>query len=192
MVPHSVPWQAIRPAPHEEYLETSWRRLWEHGRRCRCCDCCSAFVAARVRHGRRNDDAIASADDEPSHDAVAATADANAAADGHVAATDADAEPADLAVDGPAVSSVPVTASDEPAAHVADAAWHATANDAAVAHDDAAAYDAARHATTTRYVDANAARNVVVTRDAAVDVRLVASILPTTMKLRLTHSKNCY
>ena len=183
MVPNSVPWQVVGSTPHEEYLETSWRLLWERGRRCCCCDCWSGsgIVAARVRHGRRNDDATTPADDEPSHDATATTADANAATDGHVAVIDADAEPADLVVDGLAVSSVLVTAGDEPAAHVADAAWHATANDA-VAHDAVVAHDAARNATTTWNVDADAARNVDVTRDAAADVRLIASILPTTMK----------
>ena len=193
MVPYSVPWQAMRLNPHEEYLETSWRYRRQRERRCRSCVSHPVNLASGIRHGRRNDDATAAVD-EPCH----GSADANVTTDGDAATADADVESVDLVADGLAVSYVLVATSDEPVAHAADvttrhdaarydAARHTAANDAAVAHDAAAAYDAAWYATTwydaiTWHVDADAARYAAITRHAVADVRATTSILPTKMK----------
>lgn len=180
MVPNSIPRQAIGPASHEEYLETRGQQ----GRRCRRCFNRLVLVASRIRRTRLDDDATTSANDEPRYGSV----DANATADGDVAAANVDAATVDLAVDGLAVSLIRSIASDEPVEHAADATAYVatdvrpTTNDAVAAHDAVVAYDAAWHATTTWHVDAirSAARHVVVTRHAI--VRLAASILSTTMK----------
>ena len=122
MVPHSVPWQAMRLDPHEEYLETSWRYRRQRERWCRRCVSHPVSIASGIRHGRRDDDAT-TAVDEPRY----GLADANATTDGDATTTDADVEPVDLVADGLTVSYVLATASDELAADVTarhDAAWH--------------------------------------------------------------------